>query len=92
MIDVKECERAVADLEGERLALVGRRRRADAEMQRLAFRAHCHGDVEASAALGELREEAIRRDQKIAEVEGAITAALERLQQARQAAREGAPA
>jgi hypothetical protein len=65
--------RDVADLKAQRLMLLGQRRRADAEMQRLAFRAHAHGNTEAGKELTELRQEAIRRDQEIAAVEWAIS-------------------
>jgi len=82
---VEESERVIAALEDQRKALVVERQEQDDELKRVAFLTHAHGDVEARKRLAELREAAIRRDQKFKELEAASAAAQERLAAARAA-------
>jgi hypothetical protein len=94
-MSIDKAEAAVAALEDQRKALVIERQEQDDELKRVAFLAHVQGDVEARKRLTELREEAIRRDQKFKEIEAATATAREKLAQAqaaevRQAALENA--
>jgi hypothetical protein len=91
MTDIAKAEQTIAALEDQRKALVIERQEQDDELKRVAFLAHAQGDVEARKRLTELREEAIRRDQKFKEIEAATATAREKLQAAQAArAREAA--
>jgi hypothetical protein len=59
----------IAALEEQRRALVRERHEGDFEMRRLAYQSRVLRDPEATRSLAELRDAAIRRDQRMREIE-----------------------
>jgi hypothetical protein len=68
----------LAELQVERAALLDQRAELDFEMKRLAHQGRVLQDRESRLALAELRERAVRLDQRLREIEIAIEQTKER--------------
>jgi hypothetical protein len=84
MSPLADAQAAIRSLEGQRDALNKRRAEHDAERERIAYAARVQGDKEASARLGEMTAEAIRRDHELADIGAALKTAREHFQRAQE--------
>jgi hypothetical protein len=82
---VAAAEAALRDLEAQRAELLLRASEHDAERKRLAFAAFSMSDSEASRALSDMRDEAVRHDHELRDIDSAIETARQRLADAKHA-------
>jgi hypothetical protein len=82
---VAAAEAALRDLEAQRADLLVRAAEHDEERKRIAFAAFSMSDGEASARLGDLRDEAVRFDHELRDLDDAVTTAKERIADAQAA-------
>jgi hypothetical protein len=82
---VAAAEAALRDLQAQRAALIERAAEHDAERKRIAFAAFSMSDAEASRRLSDMRDEAVRHDHELRDLDDAVTTAKERVADAQAA-------
>jgi hypothetical protein len=82
---VAAAEAALRDLEAQRAELLLRAAEHDAERKRIAFAAFSMSDAEASRRLSDMRDEAVRHDHELRDLDDAVTTAKERVADAQAA-------
>ena len=79
---IGQAESTIAALEAKREQLVQRVADHASARERLAFQAHAMQDVEAGKELADAREQALRAEQELTEIDSALATANHRLRQA----------
>jgi hypothetical protein len=82
---VAAAEAALRDLEAQRADLLVRAAEHDEQRKRIAFAAFSMSDSEASRALSDMRDEAMRHDHELRDIDSAIETARQRLADAQTA-------